>query len=87
MEIVINITEHAYKNIKDYKSMSLGRYPYKGIVVAAIKAIKQGKPLPKGHGKLIDEGILWDSYHDLDYDFYHALEVTPTVIEAEEGEE
>lgn len=49
MQIVINISEESYKNIKeqvdkrDYPDMQIGR------------AIADGKPLPKGHGKLIAE--------------------------------
>ena len=44
--------------------------------------------LPKGHGRLIDADKLWDSYHDLDYDFYEALDSVDTIIEADtESEE
>lgn len=48
MQIVINISEESYKNIKkqvdkmDYPDMQIGR------------AIADGIPLPKGHGRLID---------------------------------
>lgn len=46
--------------------------------------------LPKGHGRLIDADKLWDSYHDLDYDFYEAFDLADTIIEADtesEGKE
>ena len=48
IELVINISEENYKNIKeqvnkrDYPDMQIG------------KAIADGTPLPKGHGRLID---------------------------------
>jgi len=48
MQIVINISEESYKNIKeqvdkrDYPDMQIGR------------AIADGTPLPKGHGRLKD---------------------------------
>lgn len=42
--------------------------------------------LPKGHGRLIDADKLWDSYHNLDYDFYEALDLADAIIEAESEE-
>ena len=39
--------------------------------------------LPKGHGRLIDADSLWNAYHDLDYDFYEALDLAETIIEAD----
>lgn len=51
MRIVIDIPEESYKNIKeqvnlrDYPDMSTGR------------AIANGTPLPKGHGRLIDADV------------------------------
>lgn len=59
MQIVINISEESYKNIKeqvnkrDYPDMQIG------------KAIADGKPLPKGHGRLVDVDLLRDQVsHD-----------------------
>ena len=43
MQIQVDITEHAYNNIMTLDSISLGRIPYKGIVMAAINAIKSGE--------------------------------------------
>lgn len=42
MQVLINLTEHAYKNIRDLDSISLGRCEYKGIVMSALNAIKHG---------------------------------------------
>ena len=43
MQIVIEIHE------KDYQSMKNGHIPY-----SVLSTIKNGTPLPKGHGRLID---------------------------------
>ena len=48
--------------------------------------IKNGTPLPRGHGRLIDADAMWDIYHSNDYDFYEALDDAPTILEADEGE-
>lgn len=48
--------------------------------------ILNGTPLPKGHGKLKDADTLWDAYHANGYDFYEALDDTPTIIEADKAE-
>lgn len=42
MQVLINLTEHAYNNIKALDSISLGRCAYKGIVMSALNAIKRG---------------------------------------------
>ena len=49
--------------------------------------IANGTPLPKGHGRLIDADRLWDSYHDLGYDFYEAFDLAETIIEADKESE
>lgn len=43
MQIQVDITEHVYNNIMALDSISLGRIPYKGIIMAAINAIKSGE--------------------------------------------
>ena len=50
-----------------------------------IKAIKNGTPLPKGHGRLIDTDVLVDGRED-DYEFCEAVNATPTIIEADGGD-
>ena len=45
MKLEIDIPEHHYNNIIALDSVSLGRVPYKGIIMYAINAIKQGKVL------------------------------------------
>ena len=45
MKLEIDIPEHHYNNIMAIESVSLGRVPYKGIIMYAINAIKHGKVL------------------------------------------
>ena len=79
MQLVIDIPKYAY----DYV-MGSGYFPSN---FNMISEIRNGIPLPKGHGRLIDADKLWDSYHDLDYDFYEALDSADTIIEADEESE
>ena len=65
MQIVINIPEEEYQN---YLKM---RPSYPEGVFCYIKAIQNGTPLPKRHGRLIDADALKDA---------------PTIIEAESEE-
>lgn len=79
MEIVIDIDEKIYN---EYMNLATGRVPtYKACDIAWV--LKNGTVLPKGHGKLIDADKLWDSYHNLDYDFYEAFDLVDTIIEAD----
>ncbi len=45
MKLEIDMPEHHYNNILAFDSVSLGRVPYKGIIMYAINAIKHGKVL------------------------------------------
>ena len=45
MKLEIDIPEHHYNNIMAIESVSLGRVPYKGIIMYTINAIKHGKVL------------------------------------------
>lgn len=45
MRLEIDIAEHHYNNIMALDSVSLGRAPYKGIIMYSINAIKHGKVL------------------------------------------
>ena len=78
MQIVIEIDEKTYATAKRH-----GLYGYPHLS----RAIANGKPLPKGHGRLIDADDLWDAYQDLDYDFYEAMDVAKTILEADKESE
>ena len=76
IELVIKISQEAYDDIKE------GYYD-KNLRKMAI-AIGNGTPLPKGHGRLIDENKIsnfgWDRLQD------HAVVTAPTIIEADKIE-
>jgi len=66
---------------------------YPGINLKLVKAVKNGKPLPKGHGPLIDVNKLepdteWDYYED-DFISYsrNQIESAEVVVEADDPEE
>ena len=46
MTLMVNIPETQYNNIVAVKNISLGRMPYKGIIMNAIRAIQNGTPIP-----------------------------------------
>lgn len=84
MKLIIDIPEDVYTIIKNEPYMS--RVMNFGSTLT--DAIYDGTPLPKGHGRLIDENDLW--FEDIDNiscvtqrDVEHA----PTIIEADEGEQ
>ncbi len=80
MQIVIDIPEDLYEEtcIKVASDKSWGINSTKSDALIA-----SGTPLPKGHGRLIDADDLWDAYQDLDYDFYEAMDVAKTILEAD----
>ena len=78
MQIVIDLSEKYYNDICNNKTAS--NYS----VLNALDGIRNGTPLPKGHGRLIDADALIfnaDYYEPLiskrDFDF------APTIIEAD----
>ena len=56
MKLIIDIPDTQYNNIMEVKSMSLGRIPYKGIIINAIKGIQNGTPIPDNatNGEIAD---------------------------------
>lgn len=82
MQILINISKEQYSLIMQSHRAGVVRFIEKE---ALIYAIKNGVPLPKGHGALIDENELWDAYHkNLGTNFYEALDIVNPIIEADE---
>ena len=84
MQIVIDIPEEVYKSIQDND--------YCGISNADMyNAVKNGTPLPKGHGRLIDADdiALIDEQFYVSSDYYvaeSAIDDAPTIIEADKAE-
>lgn len=90
MQIVINISEDDYRKVQDGRAS----------VSMMLKAIRNGTPLPKGHGILGDLDKIkkeMQNYHDdcaktseytrLGFETAIAVvEDAPTIIEADKGE-
>lgn len=79
MKIIVDISEDDYKYIK----ANGARIPYYRLT----DAIKNGIPLPKGHGRLIDadeltESILCKTFGLRSVD----IENAPTIVEADKAE-
>lgn len=92
MQLVINIDEVIYKRILPYKDVPVisnlcNDYP------EITHAIANGVPLSKGHGRLIDaDAINLKDISPVDgFSVYGAtaedIDLTPTVLEADEVEE
>lgn len=82
MKLVIDIPKDIYeKACKTTMSLD-GALPI-------YQSIKEGTPLPKGHGDLVDRDAIFHVYDrsDIEYTMIDALEDAPTVIEADYGEE
>ena len=73
MQIVIDIPQSLYANLKKIKNGSIASGRILGLV-------KDGTLLPTKHGNLIDVDKIRDEYHMRDYDFYEALRATPTIV-------
>lgn len=78
MEIVIKIPEKLYKQITVEKKYFLEDGEN------LCTAVANGTPLPKGHGRLIDEEQIPG---DGGWDFSDRLMLTPTIIEADKESE
>ncbi|WP_278984511.1 hypothetical protein [Segatella bryantii] len=78
VELVIKIPEEIMEYIKNNDCLSVF------YIDEVAKAIKNGTPLPKGHGRLIDEEQIPG---DGGWDFSDRLMLTPTIIEADKESE
>ena len=79
MKLVIDISENDYE--------LACRWPDALIAVYA-HAIKNGKPLPKGHGDLVDRDAIQKAYNcgGMDYSMIDALYDAPIIIEEDKVE-
>ena len=93
MQIVIEISD-TLKNIADNEDVKT----FSHIIWQALlmDAIKNGEPLPKGHGRLIDADELKQVYENTEdsqickwstYGVISEIDDAPTVIEADGGAE
>lgn len=87
MKIVIDITEEAYKLLKNKRVLDN----------IAESIIANGTPLPKGHGRLIDADALYEDFIDgtggYDCNTWNRIEIgdiiedAPTIIEEDKEAE
>lgn len=82
VELVIKIPKDTYTDIIESGYIE-HRYIWDEDKEEAIRAIKNGTPLPKGRGDLIDSNVLCEQYERTNGDLYQALDLTPIIIEAE----
>lgn len=97
MKLIIDISDKTYEIIKNmiyfYNSQRSG----KGITKEILTAIKQGTPLPKCHGRLIDADAYKEKIFRVfpcndrdDQNIRRATEIAilnaPTIIEANKGD-
>ena len=82
MQIVVDITEEDYKIVCDEAHYSVG---YDTPIDNAMVAIANGKPLSKGHGRLIDADVVKEKMGNLDgFGFIgRCVDEIPTVLEAD----
>lgn len=89
MQIVIDIPEETYKNVRMY-----GTYLNPRDKSNLEKALENGTPLPKGHGRLIDMEYLKEHIYQCAingrplhmmemHELIDCLEEVPTIIEAD----
>ena len=83
IELVIKIPEKIYKHILSMQFEIPGSRSGKSLLEEILKAIRTGTPLPKGHGRLIDEDQIPG---DSGWDFSDRLMSTPTIIEEDTAE-
>jgi len=71
MKMLIEIDDKDYANIMSDSERNLNHYE---------RLIKKGKPIPKGHGDLVDRNDLkYEKYNSYAY----AIANAPTIIEAD----
>ncbi len=82
IEVVIKIPKILYDQIQSDAEIMIysGMRSWKGILTTLLRSVRNGTPLPKGHGRLIDEEQIPG---DGGWDFSDRLMSTPTIIEAD----
>lgn len=79
MKLVIEILEEDYNNIEPFLSGQTIKGGFN--LFKVLEIIKNGKPLPKGHGRIVDENKItsfgWNNTDN------HAVVDAPTIIEAD----
>lgn len=78
MKLLIDIPEYLYERIKEFYDAIPNGYP----VDAKTVYIAEGIPLPKGHGRIIDESKINKCYMPVNYLDVRGIRTdAPTIIE------
>jgi hypothetical protein len=80
IELVIKLDEEYIKQIDKIRFL-IGGIEDRSLQINVINAIKNGTPLPKGHGRLIDEEYITD------FEGHYITTDAPTIIEADKESE
>jgi len=83
MKLIIDIPDHLYKLLKDFPSDSNETT----IENVLMKAVENGTPLPKGHGRLIDADDYAKKFDtNINGRIGEEYIIAPTIIEADKAE-
>ena len=86
IELVIKIPEELKNKIDNANEDNYRTYLW-WFETTLYCAIKDGTPLPKGHGRLIDEDTLWfEDIDNISCVTQRNVENSPIIIEADKGE-
>lgn len=89
MQIVIDIPESTYKVFKQLNKI-IGVLVYEKDILTLIKAVKNGTPLPKGHGALKDVDNIKTAFPSGEYVRTESVRATidheDTIVKADKGE-
>lgn len=78
MQIVIDIPERTYEQLKFLREQG-----FDGFETIIDKAVANGTPLPKGHGRLIDADAMQKYQIDTFGQRLLVIDTAPTIIDAE----
>ena len=89
MQIVINIDDEDYDDITLTGENTINL----GVLLDLREAVRNGTPLPKGHGRLVDadeiDNNIYDLTRSMDLNYgqiSEGVDTAPTIIEADEVE-
>ena len=87
MKLIIDISENLYNFVNTKRPNGCFNEFDKFDTYDISKCIRNGTPLPKGHGDLIDENDLWfEDIANISCVTQRNVENAPTIIEANKGE-
>ena len=91
MKLIIDIDEVFYEALRETDVIIRGQRSGKTLMSVICNAVANGKPLPKGHGRLIDADAferrcMFDSDIEDMQDVIYALRDYKSIIEADKAE-